>query len=197
MTDSEDADLARRRYYSLGLGAVSTEAAADVVKRRGAMQSQDYGPAKWSIGHRTGMSDSALDQLFDEGQLLRTHVLRPTWHFVHPNDLRMLISLTGERVHMINGFMYRQEGLDDRTRGRAEEVLARTLEGHVHLTRTEIAAVLERNGIVAERFRLAYLLISAELNKVICSGARRGKNTPMHSSTNASAQRRNLKGTMP
>ncbi|CAN5211633.1 hypothetical protein BH18ACT5_BH18ACT5_13040 [soil metagenome] len=115
------------------------------------MQSQDYGPAKWSIAHRIGITDSALDQLFDEGQLLRTHFLRPTWHFVHPDDLRLLLALTGKRVHMINGFMYRQEGLDDTTRGRAEEVLAGTLEGHVHLTRTEIAAVLEKNGIVDER----------------------------------------------
>lgn len=145
----------RRRYQSVGLAHPQVEEAAAVVKRMGAMQSQDYGPAKWSIGQRAGISDATLDDEFDEGRIVRTHVLRPTWHFVHPGDLRWLLGLTGDRVHQTNGFMYRQEGLDDETRKRAEEVLTRSLKDGNHLTRAELAERLARENIIAERFRLA------------------------------------------
>ena len=43
---------------------------------------------------------------------MRTHVLRPTWHFVTPQDLRWLLALTAPRVHQLNAYYYRQSGLD-------------------------------------------------------------------------------------
>jgi len=138
------------------------------------MQSQDYGPAKWSIGQRTGVDNDTLDRQFDDGQFLRTHVLRPTWHFVHPADLRWLLELTRDRVHMINGFMYRQEGLDRLLRDRADAVLIDALKGRRSLTRSELTGALGDANIVAERFRLAYLLMSAELDGIVCSGPRKG-----------------------
>lgn len=138
------------------------------------MQSQDYGPAKWSIGQRTGVDNDTLDRQFDDGQFLRTHVLRPTWHFVHPADLRWLLELTRDRVHTINGFMYRQEGLDRLLRDRADAVLIDALKGRRSLTRSELAGALGDANIVAERFRLAYLLMSAELDGIVCSGPRKG-----------------------
>jgi hypothetical protein len=71
--------------------------------------------------------------------------------------------------------MYRQEEIDARLRIRAERVIVKALDEKQHLTRPELADALARNGISASRFRLAYLLMSAELNGLICSGARRGK----------------------
>lgn len=170
----ELSDLVRRRYQSVGLTGWPGEDATSVVRRLGAMQSQDYGPAKWSIGQRTGVDNDTLDRQFDDGQFLRTHVLRPTWHFVHPADLRWLLELTRDRVHMINGFMYRQEGLDRALRDQADAVLIDVLRGGRSLTRSELAAALKDASIVAERFRLAYLLMSAELDGIVCSGPRRG-----------------------
>lgn len=167
--------LVRRRLSAVGLAQVESLDPPAVVRRLGAMQSQDYGPATWSIGQRIGADQETVDLEFDAGRILRTHVLRPTWHFVHPDDIRWLLALTRDRVHKTNGFMYRQEGLDESTRDRSEQVLAETLQGGRHLTRTELAAALRTEGIVAERFRLAYLLMSAELNGLICSGARRGR----------------------
>jgi hypothetical protein len=52
---------------------------------------------------------------FDAGHFLRTHVLRPTWHFVAPEDIRWLLALTGPRVHRLNGTIYRQNGVNDET----------------------------------------------------------------------------------
>src|SRR5690349_19245161 len=110
-----DVDALRHlRLLRLGL---SHPAAADpvaVVSRLGAVQSQDFGPACWALGQRVpGLTEAQVQARFDAGDLLRTHVLRPTWHFVAPGDLRWLLALTGPRVHQLNAFYYRQVGLDE------------------------------------------------------------------------------------
>ena len=85
---------------------VSPEA---MVRWHLAVQAQDYPGAKWGIGQRCdGVSDDDLDRLFDDGAILRTHVMRPTWHFVMPEDIRWLLALTGPRVEKGNAGRYRQ-----------------------------------------------------------------------------------------
>ena len=112
------------------------------------MQAQDYGPAKWSIGQRSkGLADEDLDEALAAGSIIRTHVLRPTWHFVARDDIRWLLALSGPRVQQGNAGRYRELGLDVRTRARAEEVIVSALQGGDRLTRNEIAAVLDDAGI--------------------------------------------------
>ncbi|MGH8309739.1 MAG: DNA glycosylase AlkZ-like family protein, partial [Steroidobacteraceae bacterium] len=53
--------------------------------------------------------------------------------------------------------------------------LARALQGGKHLTRDELARVLQNVGIRAQGQRLGHLMMRAELDAVICSGPRRGK----------------------
>jgi hypothetical protein len=173
-------ELAHRRIASVGLGGaqpVPFADAADVVGWFGALQSQDYHPAKWSIAQRlgSGVTDADLDRAFDDGVILRTHVLRPTWHFVAPTDLCWLLELTAPRVHALNGYAYRRGELDAPLLRRSTDLIADAVAGGNHLTRTEIAALLAEHGIIAEGFRLGYILIHAELERVICSGRLRGK----------------------
>jgi hypothetical protein len=101
--------------------------------------------------------------------------MRPTWHFVLPHDIRWLLKLTAPRVNAASAYYYRRLGLDDAVFRRSNHALARALEGGNQLTRTELARVLERAGIPASGIRLAYLMMRAELDAVVCSGARRGK----------------------
>ena len=168
--------LARWRMHTLRLEGPRFGAPEEVVGWLGAVQSQDYGPAKWSVGQRTaGTGDADLDRAFADGTILRTHVLRPTWHFVLPAEIRWLLELTGPRVHALNAYYYRQLGLDQEVQEKATALLVGALRGNNQLTRKELAAVVEGAGIVTEGFRLAYILMNAELNGVICSGAPRGK----------------------
>lgn len=148
-----------------------------VVQSQVAMQAQEYGMSKWAIGLRlaTASTDARLEAAFNAGTLLRTHILRPTWHFVAPADLPWLMTLSAPRVHAANAFMYRKLGLDGPMFKRSHDALARALEGGQYQTRDELKAVLERIGIVAEGFHLAYLMMAAELDRVIVSGPRRGK----------------------
>jgi hypothetical protein len=169
-------DLAHRRLRNLRLEGPPFAEPAEVVGWLGAVQSQDYGPAKWSVAARTGgVADAAVDQAFADGTILRTHVLRPTWHFVLPADIRWMLELTAPRVHALNAYSYRQLGLDDAVLGRAAALLTAALRGGNQLTRSEVGAVLDAAGIAASGFRLAYVLMHAELEGVICSGARNGR----------------------
>jgi hypothetical protein len=151
-------------------------APADVVRWFGAVQSQDFGPAKWSLGVRlAGPTDAEVQHSFDAGQFLRTHVLRPTWHFVTPDDIRWLLRLTGPRVHATNAYAYRRAGLDEGAFAKAHFLLAEALDGGAHLTRKELADVVGGAGLPSTGFGLGYLLMHAELDGLICSGPMRGK----------------------
>lgn len=105
MTPDASGAIVRRRLYNLRLLGAPLARLGDVIGWLGAVQSQDYGPAKWSVGMRvTGATDAQLDRAYAEGAILRTHVLRPTWHFVLPADIRWLLTATAPRVQARNAY---------------------------------------------------------------------------------------------
>jgi hypothetical protein len=169
-------DVLTRRLRNTRLTGPRLPAPEDVVTWFGAVQSQDYQPAKWSLGERVaGGTDAAVDAAFDEGRILRTHVLRPTWHFVTPADIGWLLEATAHRVLRLNATMVKQTGLDDVILGRAVELITAALEGGRQRTRADLTGVLADGGIEATGFRMAYILMHAELHGVICSGALAGR----------------------
>jgi hypothetical protein len=170
------AELLRRRLRNQRLVQSRLRTAADVVAWLGAVQSQDYAAAKWAISLRANnLSEAAIDQAFDRGEILRTHILRPTWHFVRREDLRWLVGLSGPRVNATNASYYRNMEMDAKLFARAHTVFERALENHRYLTRPELAVALEKARIATSGIRLSFLVMQAELAGVICSGPRRGK----------------------
>ena len=149
----------------------------DVVHRLAAVQAQDYAGAKWAVGMRlSGAGDVDVEQAYDDGAILRTHMLRPTWHFCAPEDIRWLLMLTAPRVHAINAGQYRRHGLVPAIMRKAHRAIARALEGGIALTRDELRGVLARARIdTGFDQRMAYILMAAELDGLICSGPRRGR----------------------
>jgi winged helix DNA-binding protein len=141
-----------------------------------AVQSQDYAGAKWALGQRiASTTDAELDRQFDAGAILRTHVMRPTWHFVDPADLRWLLALTAPRVHQANAYQYKLLELDPTTRARGRAVIESALRDGGALTREELGRALNEAGLQASGLRLGYLTADAELEGLICSGPRRGR----------------------
>ena len=176
MVPSGKSDLARRRLINQRLVGGGFRTPVEAVSWFGAVQSQDYPGAKWALGQRMqGASDAALDRAFDAGEILRTHVLRPTWHFVAPADIRWMLALTGPRVHRAMSYYCRQNGLDAKTFVRARQAIQRALKGGTRLTRNELVAPLKKAGIDAQGVRLGLLVMHEELDGIICSGPRRGK----------------------
>lgn len=170
-------DVARCRLTSQQLlGATATEP-ADVVQHLVAVQAQDYADAKWALGLRsTGVTEDRVERALADGHILRTHLLRPTWHFVTPADIRWLLVLTAPRVKAVNAHMYRKVGLDAPSFRRSNRAIAKALQGGHFLTRDELRDALTRAGIDTDGDqRLVYMLMHAELDGIICSGPRRGK----------------------
>lgn len=168
-------DITSARLRSQGLVG-DLPAAEDVVFRLGAVQCQDFGPGKWAIAQRTGgVTQTVIDQSYEAGSILRTHILRPTWHFVLPADIRWLLDLTAPRVHAFNASYYRQHDLDPDLLERCSDILIGALEHGNHRTRAEIADLLKRAGVSTNQLRLGMILMHAELRGVVCSGALRGK----------------------
>ncbi|MEP7346785.1 MAG: winged helix DNA-binding domain-containing protein [Gemmatimonadaceae bacterium] len=170
-------DIARRRLVSQHLTKPVFSHAHEVVHYLGAVQAQDYAGAKWALGQRLkGGTDAAIEQAMTEGSILRTHVLRPTWHFVTPEDIRWMLVLTAPRVRAFMASYDRKLELTDAVYRRSNAALTRALQGGRHLTRLELRAELERASVrPTGTQRLAHLVARAELDGLICSGPRRGK----------------------
>lgn len=169
-------DIAPRRLQAQRLTGEPFKSPLDAIRWLTAVQSQDYTGAKWALGQRSrNANDAALDRLFDKGAILRTHVLRPTWHFVLPEDIGWLVALTGPRIRAGLVARNRELEIDDKVAARAEALFASALAGGRHLTRGELGEVLSAGGISPEGQRLPHLIMQAELDALIASGPRRGK----------------------
>ncbi len=170
-------DLAQRRLHTQRIAGTPFAQAADVVRWLGAVQSQDFPAAKWALGQRTaGSTDADIQQAMDEGKILRTHVLRPTWHFVAPEDIRWMLELTAPRVKSLMSYAFRQLELDEAVFARSRAVLTKALTGGSQLTRKELAPILAEAGIAtADLLRFGHILGIAELDGLVCNGAWRGK----------------------
>ena len=149
----------------------------DVVSWLGAVQAQEYADAKWALALRMRRAtETGIERAFAEGRILRTHVMRPTWHFVTPGDIRWMLALTGPRVSAAMAPYNRRLELDSRVFRRSQRAIVKALRGGTHLTRQELKTVLHRAGVPADDVqRLAHIVMQAELAAVICSGVRRGK----------------------
>ena len=172
-------DVLRGRLRTQHVAGVPLATPDAVVHWLGAVQSQDYAAARWAVGQRVEAGTAALvDQGFNRGAFLRTHVMRPTWHFVAPGDLRWLLALTAPRVNALSAYYYRTFGLDGRVFEKSHQALIDLLTGGRHLTRREIVAALEKKRILRKTDipqRAAGLLMRAELDAVVCSGPRHGR----------------------
>jgi hypothetical protein len=170
-------EIAAQRLYNQRIAPGGLRTPVDVVAWFGAVQAQDYAGAKWAVGlrMRKTTTDVEIESAFDDGEILRTHVMRPTWHFVTRSDIYWILELTAARVHQALRYANRSYELDRATSVRATTVFERELRDGLSLTRTELGARLAKAGIAAKGVRLALLTVYAELEGVLCSGPHRGK----------------------
>lgn len=169
-------DVARLRMRRSALTDRRFDSAAAVVRHHGAMQAQEEALARWSIGQRArGVTEADVDEAIAAGAIVRTHVLRPTWHFVAASDVRWLLALTGPRVRQATAARFRELELDGPTLARAEAVVGAALAGGNQLTRNEVGAALDAAGADRAGQRFPHILMHLELEAIVCSGARRGR----------------------
>jgi Winged helix DNA-binding domain len=149
----------------------------EVVAWLGAVQAQDWAASKWAVGLRlpAGTTDEAVERAVDQGEIVRIHALRWTWQLIAPQDVRWILALVAPRLMTKAVRRHRELELDAATIRRSNAAIVAALRDGAHMTRTELASVLARARISSAGQRLPHLLALAELDALIGSGARSGK----------------------
>jgi Winged helix DNA-binding domain len=147
-------DVLRRRLTTQRLDGRGLPSAAEVVRLLGCVQSQEYSHALWSLGMRTsGLTAADVQREFDRGKFLRTHILRPTWHFVAAEDIRWILQVTAPRVQKLNQTIHRQQGLDQATLDDGVTVITEELRGGRYRTRGDLGEALADRGLPSQGIR--------------------------------------------
>ena len=81
-----------------------------------------------------------VEDAFNRGAILRTHLLRPTWHFVAPADIRWMLELTAPHIQRLNAYWYRVNQVDQPLVARARKLVEKALRGGNSHTRVEVGA---------------------------------------------------------
>jgi hypothetical protein len=165
-----------RRLRAQRIAAPMAPDPAAVVAWFGAVQAQDYPGAKWALALRApALTDAQLDRALADGTIIRTHGPRPTWHFMAQADARAVLAAVGPRVQLRSQVMYRPYEIDGALMRKVFRVWERTLGNRRFATRTALGAALSAAGIEASGVRLGLITMWAELEQMICSGPRAGK----------------------
>ncbi|MFI5153282.1 MAG: winged helix DNA-binding domain-containing protein [Chitinophagales bacterium] len=169
-------DIVSQRLHNQHISESAHGDPASIVAALTAMQAQEFPMAKWAIGLRLpGINEEKIEADFNQGAFLRTHMLRPTWHFVTPKDIQWVLKLTSPNIHAFNGYYYRQAALSPSDFKKATRIFEKTLAGENFLSRANLQSILEKNKIKADGLRLGLIFMFAELEGLICSGPRIGK----------------------
>lgn len=169
--------IAKMRLVSQGICSNSFTTAKDMVKYMGAMQAQDFEMAKWAIGCRLpGSTGDMIEHSVNTGEILRIHVLRPTWHFVSPDDIYWMLALTAPRIKTSMKSRDNELGLTAEVCAKSNKIIEKALVSEKFLTRDVLIDILKREKINSNNPQVYYhLFLHAELDGLICSGVMQGK----------------------
>ena len=164
-------DIPLIRLVNQHIGETRLNTPKEVVSWMGAMQAQDYPMAKWAIGVRlSGSTDQGVEAAINNADILRTHLLRPTWHFVAAEDIYWLIDLTAGQIKAAQNSRDRDLELTQAVYSKSNAIIEKALSTGGHLTREELIKELQKAGIATDQNRASHLFARAELDKIICSG---------------------------
>lgn len=170
-------DIISLRLKNQLLAGTNLQTPQEIVSWMGAMQAQDYNMAKWGIGNRlNGITDKQINESLNRGDIIRTHILRPTWHLVSKEDFSWMLPLSAPRLKNIVRSGDKLIGLDDATVEEMNLLIRKELSKGVHLTRQEIGLHLKASGIhLADDRYLNHVMFRAEVDGIACSGELKGK----------------------
>src|SRR5215467_7295361 len=160
-------DVANMRLCSQQIAATKFDTAEEIVSWMGAMQAQDYNMVKWAIGLRLADStEKIIEEAMDKGKILRTHLLRPTWHVVSPEDIHWMLSISAAKIKSAMASRNKQLELTESIFKKSNRIIEKSLEKLGDLTGKEIAEILKKNKIHLDNSRCSHLLLRAELDAI-------------------------------
>ncbi len=145
----------------------------ELVYTMGAFQAQDYTMAKWAVGARlSGSTEAMVETAIDNAEIIRTHVLRPTWHIISARDIYWMLELTAPQIRTAMRSSDNALGLTDTIMKKSQKVIEKALLGGYQLTRDDLVMELQKAKINTQANRVSHILMRAEVDGLICSGKR-------------------------
>lgn len=168
-------ELLNIRLHNQLLATHTQKTPQEVVSWMGAVQSQALDMAKWAIGARLkNKTVEDIDNALNTGKIIRTHTLRPTWHFVSAEDVYWMFDLSNPRLKPIYQSYCRMSNADEALIYRCIPFVEKALSENKHLTKKEINDVLLAHDIKADTRHLTMILSYAEMEGLICNGKVKG-----------------------
>lgn len=171
--------IANLRLANQQIAGAKFAAAKELVAWMGAMQAQDYAMVKWAVGLRLiHATDSNVEEAINMAGILRTHIMRPTWHLVSADDIYWMLDLTAPNIKKGMKSRHQELELTGYLLSKSRKVIEKALRDGNHATRDELIPLLNKAGIPTDENRASHIFASAELEGVICSGTvKNGKQT--------------------
>jgi len=168
-------EISHHRLAAQKLLETSPNSPQEIVHHLGAMQAQDYAMAKWAIGSRCEATEAAIEEAVNSAQIIRTHILRPTWHFVAADDIYWMLDLSGPQVQKMTISAAKKYGYDVKKLNQINSQIEKLLAENNHFTREEIMKELDIKKSSNQDFLAAAIMMHAELDGLVCNGKMKGK----------------------
>ncbi len=168
-------DLATERMKNQRLGYGPLNSPLEVVRYMCGIQAQEDEMAKWGIGIRMINPDhNHITAELDAGTIIRTHIFRPTWHYIPGEDLKWMMAFSSPYIKRLNASREKQYGLDGPLLRKTRKIIESAFKEQPHLTKEQITIRLQANKINMGAERPIHILYDAECCGLICSGPRIG-----------------------
>jgi hypothetical protein len=169
-------NIVQQRIINQQLAGTKFKSPKEIVSWMGALQAQDYAMSKWAVGVRLPNStDEIIEKAIDSGEIIRTHVMRPTWHLVSPNDVRWMLALTAPHLFKSMKGRHKALGLTRQIFNKSNSIIEKSLTKNGFMTRAELLRELNKNKIKPNSLQMIHIMFNAELNGTVCNGPLRGK----------------------
>jgi hypothetical protein len=164
-------EISNIRICNQKVAATEFRTAGEIVAWMGAIQAQDYSMSKWAIGARLlDSTDEKIEGSFNKGEIIRTHLMRPTWHFVPAEDVYWMLELTAPRIKASLKSRHKSLELSGSIFRKSNHIIEKSLSGGLALRREDLDKEFKKAMISTDANRLSHLLLHAELDGIICSG---------------------------
>jgi hypothetical protein len=162
--------IASCRIASQHIGAAKLKTAGQVVGHMGAMQAQDFGMVRWAVALRSaGLTEKDVLGAYNKGEILRTHVLRPTWHLITNDDADWLIQLTAPRLLSALTTWNKKLNLTGSVYARSNKALEKAMAAGAITREAAVTALKAARPAFPPRSH-TLLLFRAEVDRLIISG---------------------------
>jgi len=161
------------RLLNQQLAAPQFSDPAELVGYMGAMQAQEYRMMRWAVAMRTRKpSAKAFKQAFDNGRIIRLHLMRGTWQLVAAEDYWMMIGLCANKaIAVTKGWMSSNKiSIPDEELTKVRDILAQTAADLGSATKEDFVSALAEKDIRMDDHRLSYHIRMAEMSGTLCSG---------------------------